>query len=317
MNRGKNKACVDCGSKYCPCHLAYSGECIKCSLIRGEKTCDCSWQGVCVYNEIHHNKENLINKRDEYECKIYEKKEILKDIFLLKIKIPRNLAIELSMVGSYVLLKAKNKDCSAYNTPISVMDVDKENGILEVVIKLIGIKTKSILDFDEVIVKGPYFNGIFGVEKINRIQHSNCVVILSGLSQVNSINIIKKLLNNKNTVEVFFNKKATILEEVKEKLNNLGINIHIIDIEEDKEIIQDYIIRNNVSLVYSGGCNTFSKDIKNLVDAINNDISLAISNNNLICCGEGICGACTINLNGEKIKSCKAQINSRDFLRIM
>ena len=100
-------------------------------------------------------------------------------------------------------------------------------------------------------------------------------------------------------------------------LNNLVINIHIIDIEEDKEIIQDYIIRNNVSLVYSGGCNTFSKDIKNLLDAINNDISLAISNNNLICCGEGICGACTINLNGEKIKSCKAQINSRDFLRIM
>ena len=197
------------------------------------------------------------------------------------------------------------------------MDIDKENNILEVIIKSRGIKTKTLLDFNEIIVKGPYFNGIFGIDKIKKIKQSNCIVILGGLSQVNSINVVKKLLDNNNSVEVFFNKNLTILDEVKEKLNNLGVNIHIIDIEEDKDFITDYIKRNDVKLVYSGGNNTFNKCMRNLVDSVDKDIALSIANNNLICCGEGICGACTVNVNGERIKSCKAQINSRDFLRIM
>ncbi|MGL5692945.1 MAG: hypothetical protein ACRCXA_02620, partial [Peptostreptococcaceae bacterium] len=95
----------------------------------------------------------------------------------------------------------------------------------------------------------------------------------------------------------------------------LGVNIHIINIEEDKDFILDYIKRNDVKLIYSGANNGFNKCIKELVDSVDKDITLAISNNNLICCGEGICGACTINLNGEMVKSCKAQINSRDLLQ--
>lgn len=317
MYRGNNKICVDCGSQYCPCHLAYTGDCIKCSLIRGEKTCDCVWQGICVYNEVQHSNEKLVNERKEYSCDILEKGEIAENLFLVKIKIPKNLVKHLCSPGAYVLLKSKNRESAIFNTPISVMNVDAENSILEVVIKQVGIKTKTLLDFEDVIVKGPYFNGIFGVDKICKTKNSNCLVGLSGLSQVNSINVVRKLLENKNTVEVFINKNSIILEEVTEKLNNLGVNIHIIDIEEDKNFIIDYIKRNNVSLVYSGGYNPFNKYMKELVDSINKDIALAIANNNLICCGEGICGACTVNLNGERVKSCKAQINSKNLLGIL
>ena len=317
MYRGNNKVCVDCGNKYCPCHLAYTGDCIKCSLIRGEKTCDCAWQGICVYNEVQHSNEELVNERKEYSCDILEKSEIADKLFLVKIKIPKSLAKDLCSPGAYVLLKSKNRESAIFNTPISVMNVDEENSILEVVIKQVGVKTKTLLDFKDIIVKGPYFNGIFGVDKICKTKNSNCLVGLSGLSQVNSINVIRKLVDNKNTVEVFINKNSIILEEVTEKLNNLGVNIHIIDIEEDKNFILDYIKRNNVSLVYSGGYNNFNKYMKDLVDSVNKDIAFAIANNNLICCGEGICGACTVNLNGERVKSCKAQINSRDLLDIL
>ena len=37
--------------------------------------------------------------------------------------------------------------------------------------------------------------------------------------------------------------------------------------------------------------------------------------NNLICCGEEICGACSIDLNGVKVKTCKTQVNSREYLK--
>jgi len=318
LDKGKkNKVCIDCGSKYCPCHLAYSGDCIKCSMIRGEKICDCQWQGVCIYNEVMHNKKGLVQEREEYLCTILDKNEVLDGLFLLKIKVPKKIVDDLSSVGSYILLKSKNKEDSIYNAPISVMDVDRDKNILEVVIKKVGIKTKYILESEEVIVKAPYFNGIFGIDKINKTHKSNCVVILNGLSQVNSINVVKKLINNDNKVEVFLYKNSIKLKQVEEKLNNLGVNIHIIDIEEDKNLIIDYMKRNNVTLVYSGASNRFSKTVKDIVDIVSKDIALAISNNNLICCGEGICGACTINLNGEQVKTCKTQVNSRDFFRIM
>lgn len=113
---------------------------------------------------------------------------------------------------------------------------------------------------------------------------------------------------------MFINNQADILDEVVDKLEKLGINVYITDINENKDFLLDYIKRNDISLVYSAGGNRFNKYIMDIVDEYSKDIKFAISNNNLICCGEGICGACIVNVNGEKVKSCKMQINSRDFL---
>ena len=95
---------------------------------------------------------------------------------------------------------------------------------------------------------------------------------------------------------------------------NLGVNIYDTDLNKDKDFLIDYIRRNDVEFVYSGGSDLFNKYVMDIVDSVDENINLAISNNNLICCGEGVCGACTIDVNGQKVKSCKAQIDSRDFL---
>jgi succinate dehydrogenase/fumarate reductase-like Fe-S protein len=66
--------------------------------------------------------------------------------------------------------------------------------------------------------------------------------------------------------------------------------------------------------VYSGASHRFSKEVMDIVDSVDKNIKLAISNNNLICCGEGVCGACTVNINGQRVKTCKSQVDSRDYL---
>ena len=314
MKKANTQLCADAGSKYCPCHLAYSGDCIKCPIICGKKTCDCLWQGICIYNELQHSKNTPICERKESLCKIKEVCNLENDTFLVKIQVPSNMLSDLCSPGAYVLIKGRDKNKDIFNTPISVMDVDFSNSILEVVIKPRGIKTKNIINFDEVWIKGPYFNGIFGIKQIKAAYKANTVVVLNGLSQVNSINVIKRLLENKNNVEVFINNQATILDVVVDRLKDLGINIYDVNLNEDKEFLIDYIRRNNVELVYSGGCDKFNKYIMDIVNLVDENINLAISNSNLICCGEGICGACTIDINGEKVKSCKAQIDSRVFL---
>lgn len=42
--------CVDAGSAYCPCQLAELGQCIECSLLRGEDECRCHWAGSCIWS---------------------------------------------------------------------------------------------------------------------------------------------------------------------------------------------------------------------------------------------------------------------------
>lgn len=317
MKKVSIQQCADAGSQFCPCHLAYSGDCIRCNMINGNNTCDCMWQGVCIYNEIQHNKKQITDQRKEHLCKIDSIKEIKNNIYLVSIQIPNTIAKDLLSPGAYIMLKSKDKVSDIFNAPISVMDVDLDKGILEVVIKPRGIKTKNIINYDEVYVKGPYFNGIFGIKEIKTTKDSNCLVIVNGLSQVNSINVIRRLIANNNKVDVFVNNRGVVLDEVMQKIMELGVAIYGIDTDEDKDFIIDYITRNQISFVYSGGGNSFNKNIMNIVDTVDENIKLAVSNNNLICCGEGVCGACTINLNGERVKTCKSQINSRDFLKTL
>ena len=235
--------------------------------------------------------------------------------YLIRIKIPKELSKDLRSPGAYVLIKRKDKESDIFSAPISVMDVDLDKNILEVIVRPIGIKTKGIINFNQVYIKGPYFNGLFGIKDIKSTSKSNCLIILNGLSQVNSINVIRRLIENGNKVDVFINHNGVILDNVVQKIYDLGANIYHIDIAQDKEFISDYIKSNYIKLVYSGGSNHFNKSVMDIVDYVDENIKLAVSNNNLICCGEGICGACSIDLNGVKVKTCKTQVNSREYLK--
>ena len=311
----KTLSCADSGSKYCPCHLAYSNDCIRCNMLNKNKTCDCMWQGVCIYNEVKHNKNSPVVQRSEYLCDIESMKVVEDNTYLIRIKIPKELSKDLRSPGAYVLIKRKDKESDIFSAPISVMDVDLDKNILEVIVRPIGIKTKGIINFNQVYIKGPYFNGLFGIKDIKSTSKSNCLIILNGLSQVNSINVIRRLIENGNKVDVFINHNGVILDNVVQKIYDLGANIYHIDIAQDKEFISDYIKSNYIKLVYSGGRNHFNKSVMDIVDYVDENIKLAVSNNNLICCGEGICGACSIDLNGVKVKTCKTQVNSREYLK--
>lgn len=307
--------CADAGSEYCPCHLAYSGDCIKCSMIQGNCTCDCDWQGVCIYNLLQHNKLSPVDERKEYICEVIQREEIRKNIYLLKIKLDHKLAQYLNEPGSYIFLKDKDKENPIYNAPISVMDIDTKNNILEVIVCSIGIKTRPLVSAEEVYVRGPYFNGIFGLKEIKSNKDNNCIVVINGLSQVNSINVIRRLKKNKNNVKVFVNNQTELLKPIEERIKAMGVEIEYFDINNDKKVLYDYIKLNDVKFVYCACLVEFSKEILNIVDSVDKNIKLAISNNNLICCGEGICGACVVDLNGKRIKTCKTQIDGREYLK--
>lgn len=192
------------------------------------------------------------------------------------------------------------------------MDINEEEGILEVIIHAIGAKTKPIINNDKVYVKSPYYNGIFGLKEIKSNKEDNCLIVINGLSQANVINVIRRLLRNNNNVEVFVN--GTLLDIIKEKIESMNVKINYFNIEKDKQLLFNYIKEKKISFVYCAASVEFSRQIMNILNSVDKNIKLSISNNNLICCGEGICGACIVDLNGKKVKTCKAQIDSREYL---
>lgn len=312
MEKNIIRFCADAGRKYCPCHLAYSGDCIKCPMIQGKNKCDCDWQGVCTYNLLNHSRISPIDERKEILCNILSTEQIGDNLYLIKIKVPKDIAKYLYEPGVYVFLKDKDKNSDIFNAPITVMDINEEEGILEVIINAIGAKTKPIINNDKVYVKSPYYNGIFGLKEIKSNKEDNCLIVINGLSQANVINVIRRLLRNNNNVEVFVN--GTLLDIIKEKIESMNVKINYFNIEKDKQLLFNYIKEKEISFVYCAASVEFSRQIMNILNSVDKNIKLSISNNNLICCGEGICGACIVDLNGKKVKTCKAQIDSREYL---
>lgn len=310
----ENKICVDAGSMYCPCHLAKSGDCISCSLLSGKELCECDLKGICIYQNFKRNNEKTSEPREGILCKVLKHEQIKNNIYLISISIPKCLACELIHPGSYILLKDKKRKDDMFNSPISVMNIDLKNNRLDIVVESIGPKTKDLLNSDTVFIKGPYTNGIFGIKYFKQLKNKKALILTKGLSSVTLINAVNNLLKNNNEVKVFFDDSGKKIEEVQKKLKELNVDLKHFDFRNNENLIKEEL-KKGVDLVFSAGSNHFNKNIMNIVDSIDDTINLAITNNNLICCGEGICGACIINVKGEKIKTCKTQIEPRLYLK--
>jgi len=172
--------CIDCGSEYCPCHLAESGNCILCSHLDGKDFCDCcNWNGVCIYQEFVQNNYKAKPGRKYKYCTVVEKSKIEDKILMIKVKATDKLVSELVNPGSFIFIR-NPKNQSTFDTPICVMDANTKDNILTLAIELKGVKTKALDKVEvgeELIIKGPFWNGILGIDSLLKIKRKHCILI--------------------------------------------------------------------------------------------------------------------------------------------
>ena len=308
-----NNTCVDAGGKYCPCHLAETKDCIACSNLNKNEVCECKWQGVCIYQNYLKSKCVIGEERKETCCEIIKTIELEENLYLVDIEVPNELALELVNPGVYVFMRSENRKSDKFNSPISVLRV-REN-ILTVALKLIGPKTKDLLKGEKIIIKGPYSNGIFGISNFKKLKNSRAVLISSGLSQVTLINAANQLLKNKNEIKIFLDEDNLNLKIVKDYFyKKENVELVVFSFRENMDRIR-HELSKDIGLVFSAGSNEFNKSILNVLDEVNEKVAFSITNNNLICCGEGLCGSCIVKVEGKNIRTCKTQIEPRKYLR--
>ena len=314
--------CIDAGTEYCPCHLAESGECILCSQLQGSHFCDClNWNGVCIYQELYNNGNKAKEQRKAYTCKVSEKVLYDNEVLLIKFKAPHKLVIDLSKPGSFIFIRTEEN--IYFDVPISILDSNIDTNIISVMIEIRGVKTKQLLNIEsggEITIRGPYWNGVFGLKNIRKQKNNNILVIARGIGMAPMVPVIKKLVQNDNKVTVIVDKQPfndVYVSEWLDKLNIVPQEMNLIEkgklSPEAKVAIKSIIGYNNISLIHIAGADILTYDVIEYLDYLDRqDIDLSCCNNFKMCCGEGVCGACTARFSGHRVKRfCKVQASPR------
>lgn len=320
--------CIDSGTEFCPCHLAHKGECLLCSQLQGKCFCDCkNWNGVCIYQEYINNKAKPKKLRDIFAVKILEK--IFYEGTLLKLTVlaPHKLVMDLLNPGSYIFVKSDENN-NYFDFPISIESANPDNNTLTLYIEIRGIKTKNILDIkvsENLLIRGPYFNGTFGLKNIKKTMNEKCLILARGIGIAPSNLVISKLIAQKNELTIVYDlapfKENNFRNDFQGNITEFIIDkYNFIDkgelSEELKNLIKDEL-KKGVSFIHCGGADILTYKLIEFLDSINReDVKLSCCNNSKICCGEGVCGSCTIRFKGHIVKRlCKMQTDPRNIFK--
>lgn len=290
--------------------------------MQGSHFCDClNWKGVCIYQELHDNGNKAKEQRKTYTCKVCEKILYPDDVLLIKFEAPHKLVIDLARPGSFIFIRSEEN--VYFDVPISILESDIEKDIISIMIEIRGIKTKQLLNIESggnITIRGPYWNGVFGLKNIRKQKNNEALVIARGIGMAPMMPVIDRLVENGNTVTLILDKqpfKEIYVSEWLDKLNIVPQEMNLIEkgelSPEGKVAIKSIVKYNNISLIHIAGADILTYSVIDFLDSLDRqDIDLSCCNNFKMCCGEGVCGSCTARFAGHRVKRfCKVQASPR------
>lgn len=316
--------CIDAGTEYCPCKLAEHGQCLTCSQCQGKVFCDClNWKGVCIYQELYNNGNKAKEGRKTFDCTVTDVIKYDNDLIMIKFKAPHKLILDLVKPGSYIFIRT-DEDNHYFDIPISIMNSDIEKDIITIAIEVRGIKTAKLLNVkanENIVIRGPYWNGVFGIKNILAQKENKSLVLARGIGLAPMMPVIRKLVAQNNDVQVVIDKSPFGVNFSDDLLNNFKVNVsesNLLDkgkLSDHAKVIIKEALDKGVNYIHVAGADILTFSIINYLNDINrNDVSLSCCNNFKMCCGEGICGACTSRFSGHRVKRfCKEQADPRNI----
>lgn len=310
--------CIDAGTEFCPCHLAEEGECILCSQLHDKCFCDCiNWKGVCIYEEFASNGFKAKEGRKSFTCKVIEAKELEEGLLFIEFEAPHKLCMDLLGAGKFIFIRTN--ESPFFDVPISILDSDVDKNIIKLLIEVRGIKTKRLLNTGskgEITIRGPYFNGVFGLKNIDLTKNKEVLVLCRGIGMAPVVPVLKALSQKGNRVTLLLDKapfKNTYIEEYLKEYNISCIPMNLIDKGEISKEGKDFIKNNSYDLIHCAGADILTYKLIEFLKEINDyKTKVSCCNNAKMCCGEGVCGSCTARFAGHKVKRlCKVQSDPR------
>lgn len=324
MNKKIGVKCIDINTDYCPCLLADTNDCVFCKQLQGEGICDCDWSGICIlYEQKWQSKTKRMRSEEsstiriEVETQFKIQETITPSTFHLQFAVSEPLAKSLNKVGAFVFLRNID-DPQFYDFPVGVMKVNEN--MVEVVVETVGPKSSRLMTArdNQIMVRGPYFNGIFGQPWIDHITCGKILLIAGGMGQPPAVSIANKLITNKNNITALLAPGKIGRIFIDKELRELGVEVHnLVSLRRDgMSMLASLLKKNPPELIVSAGPDEQHYSIISVMEKAGVNIPMAATNNATMCCGEGICGACAKQTRqGEVVRTCKVQIPFNNFMQ--
>ncbi|MEN6413142.1 MAG: hypothetical protein ABFC84_10365 [Veillonellales bacterium] len=314
--------CIDINTQYCPCLLAETNHCVFCSHLKGKITCDCNWTGVCILYEKHwQSKKNRWRDeesapiRTEVETKFKLLQQISETAFLLELSLPADFTNQLNKTGAFVFLR-RPQDPYFYHFPVGVMKVS--NTMIQLVVETVGPKSARIFDDKEhlLLVRGPYYNGIFGQPWIDNVTHGEIILVAGGIGQAPAFAIASKLVSRGNQVLAILAPGHMGKVFIADEMRRLGVQVHVVEsLRREGMTLLKQKLSSVPDLIVSAGPDEQHYGIMEAMGNAGVNIPMAATNNATMCCGEGICGSCEQETRRDgRIRTCKVQTRFEELL---
>lgn len=323
--QNKNIICADAATENCPCMLAETGDCLICSRLQGKNECGCDWAGVCVYNEFIQNNRKRALTRAEKRFMVSDVKRTSDGSFIIMdIACGRGIALSCLSPGTHIFIRPAGCE-RYYDVPLSVLRADHTSGVITVCFRVISAKTKALAECRagcDVIVRGPYRNGIKGLPR--GLYGKNILIATAGAGVAPAVHAAG-LLAAHNDIEIALCNAEAAEHEIVDGYLRDGIpvsDVHMCSYDDE-------ISTENEGADVCGGTDLFYRKLhKNSFDTYillgstgfisaaaervreyagyDKNVIIAVSNNSVMCCGEGICGACgCVGAGGGRVPGCK------------
>lgn len=229
------------------------------------------------------------------QAELINKEQLTSDIYKFSIKAPE--IVKDSKPGNFIEIRVSDQTEPFLRRPISIYNLDRENGILEFIFQVKGKGTeilakKKIGDLIDIV--GPIGYGTFKYENYN-----NLAVIGGGIGVFPLYELAKCAKKDNKNVNIYLgfrNKDYVVLEdEFKNVSDNLTITTDDGSYGEKGfaiNFLEKDIEKGKVDSIYACGPLPMLKAVQKL--AIEKDIPCQISLEEKMACGLGVCLGCAV-----------------------
>lgn len=228
-------------------------------------------------------------------AELINKKEINKDIYKFSVKAEE--IVNMAKPGNFVEIRVTDGIDPFLRRPISIHNLDKENGILEFIFQVKGKGTKILATKevgDKIDIIGPLGFGTFNFDK-----YSNIAIIGGGIGIFPLYELAKEAIGNNKKISAYLgfrNKELVMLEnEFKSVTNKLeictddgsyGAKGFAIDLLAEDMGKEEY------ECIYACGPIPMLRAVKKYADE--NNINCQVSLEEKMGCGLGVCLGCAV-----------------------
>ena len=240
-------------------------------------------------------------------------------LVFFRVKVPLSLEREVKRPGGFVFVRRKDA-ASWYDVPISVQFEEMMVGSIGMTVLFSGVKTiqlKDLAEGDTLLIRGPYSNGLLGLQHLEAQLSSRCLILTKGIGLLPSVSAVKYLQSRHNETELYVDEGNFSPSILKFQLDLFELPYRPLTLLDDdgelstpaKHLIRRFVTDGG-SLIHVGASEYVIHQVTAYLHYIGKShVKLSACNNAKMCCGEGVCGACTeITADRRVIHHCKEQV---------